>query len=678
MNTKSLLSTKDRPIKSILIYAAVITLYSNIGVCAAASFQSVTTGQENEQVDRNGKARSEPMSILFPSGIPGPYFPDGEVARAAQEAMSLEENNNNDSDNMTNNENLVVENGSVIEIDELAAPDKNAFGILLPAGEGFSKNIWRRSTYEKIEQLLAALHLPSTSPAMDDISKKLLLSRATAPTGFTGPDIDGSTGLAVETPEEEFDEALSKKFLNLRIAELTERGNLTDLMAFIQNIPRDTLAVNKSNAEILMLGGNLIGACQMTREARSPDDETIGNDNVSSEDNLFWMKMLTFCRVLEENNSGAQIALDMLNEQGSVDFIFFDLINLLMLDPASRTTFLTSGLTSLDPLNYTILSLLDQPIEAELIENSSALILSALVINPNMTKENRFQAAIKSYKSGGVSVDVLRDIYDLQEFSTIEYENAVRFSENDERDSADVLLYQAASKQISDQNKATVLNAIWTKAILDNDLPRKSKLNVDTLMSLNPNISLINHAHSITRGLILAGELDKAKQWYNFVRQNAVGGDAEATRALINIWPLIILASEKGEIPWNNDILELWWNGQMVLSPENRESKAALFYAIAEAFQYEVSEEKWDELITENSMDNTRAIPLGVWREMIKSVGERKAAQSVILSLIAMGPQGPGSLDASGLSAVIRALRSFGLGQEARSIALEALVANDF
>ena len=116
----------------------------------------------------------------------------------------------------------------------------------------------------------------------------------------------------------------------------------------------------------------------------------------------------------------------------------------------------------------------------------------------------------------------------------------------------------------------------------------------------------------------------------------------------------------------------------MVLSPENRDGRAALFYALAEAFQNEVSQDKWDELITENRMSDNDAIPLGVWRDMIKAVGENKPAEAITLSLIAMGKDGPGSLDASGISAVVRLLRSFGLEQEARRVAVEALVANDF
>ena len=59
-------------------------------------------------------------------------------------------------------------------------------------------------------------------------------------------------------------------------------------------------------------------------------------------------------------------------------------------------------------------------------------------------------------------------------------------------------------------------------------------------------------------------------------------------------------------------------------------------------------------------------------------MGENKPAQSIILSLIAMGADGPGSLNANGISTVIRLLRSFGLEQDARQVAIEALAANDF
>ncbi|MBT5187970.1 MAG: hypothetical protein HOH19_12080 [Kordiimonadaceae bacterium] len=648
--SNTLSSLNKKIFKCVLIY---------IGIMAVAPFSDKAYAQAQVIPE----AESEPRSILFPSGVAGPYFPsDDEIVVRAEERL-------NNADSVINDENPEL---TGIDTDiEIEIEDKSIFGILSEDDGGFSKSIWSRSTYDKIASLLEVLKLPIKSPAMDDISKKLLLSLAAAPTGKTDAPLEVTEINRVSEliPTNGYDEEALTKFINLRVSKLIERGNLSDVVSFIQNMSEQQLEINKRNAEILMLGGDIIGACQMTDLAKSSEIET---------DAIFWQKMQTFCLVLEADNTGAQIALDLLNENSNIDFVFFDLISILMEDPAVRPNFISRGLTTLEPLNYTILSLLDQPIEAQLIESSSPLVLSALVINPNMSIDNRFQAAVKSYLSGGISVDVLSDIYDLQEFSAPELDNALMMVSNDDRPLADALLYQAASKQIIDIDKAEILNEIWTRALLTNDLPRKAKLNINTLLSLTPNDRLINHAHHITRGLLLGGEIDKATEWYDFIRRSAVSGDAESTRALINIWPLVLLASDKGEIPWTEDIIELWWNGQMVLAPESRDSKAVLFYAIAEAFQYEVSEDKWLELITEKQAENRHSIPLGVWRDLMKSIGEDKGAQSIILSLIAMSPDGPGKLDASGISVIIRTLRSFGLEKEARNIAIEAMSANEF
>ncbi|MBT6035532.1 MAG: hypothetical protein HOH18_03560 [Kordiimonadaceae bacterium] len=656
---------------------------SSIG---AIFFVALTTNyspaQQQEEIPPATQAQTEPKAILFPSGIPGPYFPtDDEIGRLAQERLSL-----TPTQTENNAENPTVLD-DVVDLAEMIEDDNSVYGTLSENDGGLSKNIWQPSSLDTIEKLLVALNLPSKSPIMDQISQKLLLSIASAPTGeaLEITPLETTEGEIAERPE--VDQVLLRTFINLRINELIERGNLTDLVFFIQNLPEATLEESQQNTEILMLGGDLVGACQMARSARST---SMGRDNSrtsfsaapeeeqeTSLEDIFWLKMIAFCRVLEENNAGAEIALDLLNEQGNIDFLFYDLVSKLMEQPETRSRIISSGLNRLDPLNYTILSLLDQPIEANLIENSPALIVSALVINPNMTPENRFQAAVKSYLSGGVSAEVLRNIYDLQEFTVMEYNNAVRMAEFDDRPIADVLLYQAA-KQSSDFEKAEILDVIWKRALENNDLPRKAELNIETLLNINPSSRLMNHTHQITRGLLLGGEIERAIQWYDFARRNASGGNGEATRALINIWPLAIIASDRDEIPWSNDILELWWNGQMVLSPENRDSKAALFYALAEAFGHEVAEDKWAELITENKAGDAKAISLGVWRELIKSVGENKPAQSILLSLIAMGQEGPGSLDASGISTVVRVLRSFGLEAEARKVAIEALVANGF
>lgn len=637
-------------------------------------------------IQEKSVADEDPRSILFPSGLPGPYFPDDvDVARAAEERLNNIQSAQVQETSETTE--MLIED-EMLEEEEI---DPSAFGIMSNQRSGLDKNIWQPSTYEKIEALLNSLSLPSKSPVMDEIARKLLLSLSTAPTGeplaSEQPDLDQME----ETDEEPvvFDEELLKSFINLRLTKLIERGNLEDLVRYVQALPEETLKSNIRNTEILLLGGDFIGACTMAASFQEDRRQTGNSLAVStfsslqsgqemSQDDVFWSKMTVFCRIMEDDVMGAQIALDMLSEQDNADFIFIDLANKLMEDQETRLPFISTGITSLDPLNYTMLSLLDQTINAQLIENSSPLIISAMVINPNVRPENRFQAAVQSNMSGGISLETLKSIYEGQEFTDIEYQNAVRMAEFDDRPLADVLLYQAAERQMNDDERLAILDVIWNKAAVNGDMSRKAALNAEALKNIIPSSRLMGDAHSIMRGLLLAGENDRAYEWYDFVRRLAVGGDAEATTALINIWPLAVLTGNYAEVPWSADILNLWWNGQMVLSPENREGRATLFYSIAEALGQTVGEDKWQELVSNNHLEGTRPISLGVWREMIRAVGENKPAEAVILSLIAMGEDGPGKLDAAGVSAVIRLLRSFGFEDEARQVALEALVANDF
>ena len=644
-----------------IILLAVLS--SSIALKASTAQIRVQDAQENEDIksaiSEAVQAEADPRSILFPADIPGPYFPEeSEIVQAAEERLNL--TSGEVSGSLEQAEGILSSEEDVIELD-----DKSAYGVMSNA-QGLAKNIWQPSVITKVAQLLDVLELPSRSPVIDEIARKLVLSVSTAPTGISLDSMVMGENTEEKTSET-YDEELLKQFINLRTSVLIERGNLSDLVFFIQNMPEDTLEASQRNAEILLLGGDLFGACQMAT----------ANSQRNNQD-IFWSKMTVFCRIMEEDFNGAQIALDMLRERDQINFVFLDLANKLMEDPDRRLTFMSAGLSQLDPLNYTMLSLLDQPIDAQLIKGSSPLILSAMVINSNIQAENRFQAAIESNLSGGVSTDVLKNIYDLQEFSQMEYQNAVRMAEYDERPLADVLLFQSAARQSTDIEKAEILEVIWARAAVKNDMSRKAKLNSETLKSIRPASRMINHAHHISRGLLLAGEYDQAQEWYNFVRRSAVGGNADATRALINIWPLFVLADESGTVPWSEDILNLWWNGQMVMSPENRDGRATLFYVMAEAAGYKVSEQKWSELVSNKQLEGSLAIPYGLWREMIRAVGENKPAEAIILSLIAMGEEGPGRLDPSGLGTIVRLLRSFGLEKEARAVILESLVANDF
>lgn len=570
-------------------------------------------------------AVEKPKPLLFPEEGPAPYFPVEEEPEMVVEDLPGEE----------------TDPESEIVIGDLPEVDPATFGLL---GEGgFPRTMWQGTGYARLERLLRALHLPSRSPVMAGLEKKLLLSEAALPTVGSGDN-----------------------FLALRIGKMTERGNLEDLTAFLQLLPEGTLTVSQDNTDILLMAGDLSGACALTLRAIEQGVE--GSD--------FWLKMLSYCRALEGNREGARLGLDMLSEKGSDDFVYFDLLGRLLDGSEGQTSMSTRGFGRLDALKYSLLTTLEQPLEADMLDEGSLSVLYALATNPALSADLRLEAGVKAYEMGTFSIENMRALYNVQEFADTEYQDAIGFADNNEAATADVLLYQAAARQVDDQQKAEILKTIWERA--KNDLPREAVFNEETLASLAPSMELLSHAAHITRGLLLAGNFEQSRVWYEFIRSQAVLGDAVATRALVDVWPLMVIAGGEDQVPWSRPVLDLWWNGQMVLAPESRDQKATLFYALAEALGREVPEDMWRELVGQNQNKAIRPMPLALWRALIRSAKGDRFGETVMLCLMALGEEGPGSLDAAGLSAVVRALRTIGLDKEARAVALEALSARNF
>lgn len=572
----------------------------------------------------------KPTSVLFPEEGPAPFFPVEEEPQEVIEEGPLED---------ADPENDII-------VGELPEADPATFGLLTVANGGFPRDMWQGLSAQRRAKLFKALSLPSRSPVMAALERKLLLSEADLPAGMEK----------------------DNNFLAHRIQKITEKGDLRDLTAFLQLLPEGHFEVSVENADTLLMAGDLSGACELTH--RAIEQNAQGDD--------FWLKMLSYCRVLEGDREGARLGLDMLSEKGSDDYVYFDLLNRLLDGDEDQAFLVSSGFGQLDALKYSLLTTLEQPVSADMLDSSVPSMLYALATNPALTPEIRLEAGVKAYEKGTFSVENMRNIYNVQEYDETEYEEAVTFAEDNETTAADVLLYQAAIRQIDDHKKAEILKVIWERAGRRGDLPRTALFNEEVLSSLRPSVGLLPHAAHITRALLLAGNFDQSRVWYEFIRSQAVFGNANGTRALVDVWPLMVIAGGEDQIPWSLPVLDLWWNGQMVLAPGNRDQKATLFYALAEALGREVPEDMWRELVGEGQEDTIRPMPLALWRALIRSAKGDRFGETVMLSLMALGEGGPASLDVGGLSAVVRALRSIGLEKEARQVALEALSARGF
>jgi len=139
----------------------------------------------------------------------------------------------------------------------------------------------------------------------------------------------------------------------------------------------------------------------------------------------------------------------------------------------------------------------------------------------------------------------------------------------------------------------------------------------------------------------------------------------------------MVISSQKEDVPWSREILDLWDKGQMALFVEQRQTKASLFYAVAEALGFTVPEPLWQSLTDFPVLESGRPISVAIWRDLIKAVTDERQGEALLLCLLAGGGD-ISRLDPTGASVVIRALRAFGLEAEAHRLALEILANNGF
>ncbi|WP_339861455.1 hypothetical protein [Paremcibacter congregatus] len=657
-----------------LCVTAVVTFLSP-GVLWAAQeekrdLQQPVTEAPGETTTPHTPAQHKPRSILFPSGEPGPYIP-AETTDLSKTPVEQGDSNQDAGQGNSSDE-------PIIETMELNAVEPAAMGLIGPVEGGFTVNLWQGSERKWIEKWLGQWHVPTKSPVLAQLTERLLLSAAAVPgntvvqtleRGVAQEDMSqeqpgGTAFPAAEKPQD------NQNFLALRIEKISETGQLENLVSFLNMLPPESYAGSHKISDLMLMSGNVATACSIARQhmEEMPVDP-------------YWLKLLAYCQAMEGRGDSAGLTIELLMEQGNTDFVFFDLINKLSFkqdeEGIAQDRSLSSGLSQLDPLTYSLLSVLEQPIDTKLFAEASPVVLYALASNVNVPKEERFLAAAESYRRGTYPVDKLTAHYNSLRFSAEEYENAISIARGDDSALGDALLYQAAAKQINDQYKAEMLREIWNRAVQSQDMARVARLNARTVNSLAPSDALLQHAHHISRGLLLAGNDAKAQAWFDFVRTEAYNGNSDATRALMDIWPMLILSGEKDGIPWSREILDLWWNGQMVLSPDQRAEKAGLFYSIAEALGFNVPEELWQELTGPLTMQ-AKPLPVALWRRLIAAAAEKRTGEVVLLGLMAAGENDPWHLDPTGVSALIRALRSVGLEKEARQLGLEIMANNGF
>ncbi len=609
-------------------------------------------GPQNLVPVERDAATGKPRSI-----IPGPYVPPGSIAGAARvEDMAGTEPAAGEGESISGPRSLLGLDEP--EVDELQDLDPAAIGVLEPGDGGLPVDLWRGTRRSTLEALIPQLPVGAPSPAMGKLVRQLLLSTV----GVPPVNAEGDVGLAL---------------LEARLERVAASGNLPALLEMLERVaPRhETPVIRDIRADAYLMDSDILGACAVAREARG------------DEGGVKWLKILSLCQALDGDRAGVAFNIGLLQETGDAGPLFTYLVG-EVLDRAQGVDSGASGAAdapaalldsqpALDALTAALYRSAGVQVPVAALDSSSAMVLASLAGRGDLDLDFRADAAEIAALSGITPVADLVSAFDAMEFTEDEEASAFLLAETGLGARVDGLLYRLASGAITAGEKTRYLRAAWRRAHREGLYPALAGVLVGPAAQIPLADDNISAAHDVARIALYAGDRQLAGRWYELARSLASQRNVEATKALVDMWPLMIVAGV-GDIPFSPQILNLWRQSLAILPVREQRRRATLLYGLLEALGYSIENELWDDVLGAPAVSGTTAPSLGVWRQLLIATEAGRLGEGLLLSLVTIGDAGPAGADLSALSSALRALSRLGFEADARAIAVETLVAHGF
>lgn len=590
-------------------------------------------------------ATGRPLNI-----VPNPYLDpedvSSEVTLLAQAASGETE------DAQEGEESFSVEGA---ELDPL---DPGSIGLISDAEAGFPPNLWQGTEPHLLPGLIAALPAGTKSPTTNALLARLLLSSAPAPTGFA-------------------DETNPEDFLFARLERLYEAGDMDSLMEMFEQITRQERSprLTRLMAEAYLLDGDFDTGCRLAGE---------GQRAAGSSD---FLRINAICQALEGREAEARFNISLLAESGEADFafqsLFEDVVKLAREDrsaglvaPPSEGTTLNSFfdrdfylLSDLTPLHIGILKVLGRDVELSIDTTEvSNLVLAALARWQGLSLETKLLVADQALNRGILREKFLKELVGAYQFSASDKENAYLLDYQSWGVKSDALFYALALESFDYPEAIQNVQEGWSRARISGRGAYMADLFYEAIADIPADPIFVAFAPDAVRISLLSGHIDKAFDWYSMVRARAAGGDAEATRMLVEMWPMMVTLDEEGVIPYSPQILNLWRRSIELLSPEEQLARTLLFYEILGILGHEVPVA----LQEEEMLAFAGELGSGEF------IGGASPGETVLLVLGRLGNEDTVNASPFTLGDSLYTLGEVDLSREGRLIILEALLARGF
>ncbi len=534
-------------------------------------------------------------------------------------------------------------NTGAVEVQSLRAIDVSSAGLIDDAEGGLGVDMWRGVARPLVERLLPQMPVATSSSAMRDLARRLLLTRARVPEGS----------------------ATAPSLLGLRVERLSAAGDTESVNALMSLTPAglSDRRVSRAKVDGYLLSGDTAGACSEFQTLVVDDPEE-----------TYWVKGVAFCRALSGAHEQAAFLADLLRDFGVEDSAFSAILRVLAGDRGRSV----DSLLDPTPLHIAMMRTARLPVPADAIAGATPGILVAIARSPNAELDLRLAAAERAEAAGALDAGLLAEIYRSVTFALEELTDAPGALDRLTAPRANALLYQLAHIREVPEARAEALALAWRFARQRGSYPTAVRVNLGALKALNPSPELAWFAVDAVRALYTAGDLDGAQDWFDMARGNANPGNADAVLAVQRLWPLTYLRDARFGQGWEGiAVLGPWLEGAHALgaTEEARTRHVDTVFTLLAAFDFDVPDEMWAAALQEPLAAPASMPSPGLWLLLRSASTAGQVGATALFVLLALGDAGPAGADPIVLAEIVPALRRVSLDDVARQIAVEAAMA---
>ena len=502
----------------------------------------------------------------------------------------------------------------------LAPVDSAWIGALEAGANALPDSLWQGTPRSFVAAALPQLQ-PTTSPILQQLAHRLLLSNAIAPAGDDPPD---RPGLAA-----------------LRVDRLIALGDIDGALGVLEALPAQTRtdALDEQRAELYFAKNDVEGGCRRIQEG------------ISRYQTVWWQRALIACQALAGKQDEASLGLSLLREQKAPPDRVFDELIAATEGHAARIT----SLPAPSPILVTLLAAAKLPLPPEAAATADLPTLLAWAGNASVPPLQRLAAAERATALGAMSPAALGDLYAKVEFKPDELGAAIRQAKSPATPRERALLYHVASTDPASAVRATALKALLAEAAKRGDYFATARLVAPILAQLPASGDLGPFAPEAVRALYAGGRPDAAAPWLVYADPAQV--------------PLLLALPQLASP--NSDAKPL--HDAVAAAAGRNPALARLLLSLMQALGLEVTPSDWAPLIAP-PQDGT--LPgAALWLDQQQAAAGKRLGETVLATLILARAGDHLSTEPIVVAEAVSGLKSVGLEPEAHALAVEAAIA---